>query len=1197
MPAPTTSCFNFFCDYNQTLYSNPGYTWKIVEYYASGGGCCCCCGGGGTEVVIATSASPNGWNASWPVGDDNNVTVTVPKSYSKPIDATLFCYTYVENASCCCGCGGSSYNEHAAPFANSADYAVFVSQSIPTFTMQVGQIYEVSFTFRNYGSSYWDNRVTDPYNLGMWNPPDSTFWGTNRIPLPYRVGDCDEEVTFTFNVSPSFRPVGGTEHLQYRMVHDNVAWFGNTSTDNIITIVDASSSSSATSSSSSSSSSNIGSSSSVVSSSSSSSSVVGSSSSSSSSVQSSSSSTIGSSSSSSDSSSSSSSSSYSSPSLVSDFSNSSSYNSSSSVNSSSSSSSSSSNGGCPAFTLNFSGLFADNPYPGWATIASYGIGGGSEEMTYHIFIDWGDGTAVENFFYPGEAYNLQHAYASGGTYNVTMTAEDYCVAHSVTHSVTVSDPYEPPPSSSSSSGSSDSSSSTSNTSSSSSSGSSTLPLPAAPDEGTIRKITSTTITIEAPVLPLYAASLNLQMLVSGVWTNVDTGITAENEESVVTGLTPLTRYTFRYVAVNSSGTTPSTKLMYVRTISADDECCEVPAKPEPPTLVEMTPTSATIEQPEWSDETTSMKLFRDGVLIHTFTTEGEAAFEDTGLDNGSSYVYTVKAVNDCGDSEASDELDVDLISPVTITWIVPDEGEDVSNVIALIVEVSDDSDLDADTPVRIELFGAPLPNVVAIGNKQYRTYFDTSTLEYQGSITFTAIATDGDGFDSLPALRTVNVDNSLIHGVRWHDDILSWPQTSKKLDKVMVHGVVNGGNDPALDYWFRFYATSPKTGLADDYDDYTAMRSQTDEYQQIDLDVIVELLGTSDDLTTDNTAQLRIEATPVERLTKYQTGTTSVSKMRYVADDVVEVFGTNPAKYHQFDKDGLTLIFDLETIGLGAATDATKVGDKLHVICDDQLYLVDLDSGDVTLAETPFNETRVPTFVENVGGVAYWVYIGVDDTKVYKRTSTDTRVAFTLDSVVTLTSAKETKLVLADEDGKLYQSLNGVEPALIFDHTAQITSLAFNVAGVVMVGDVNGLVLSAATNEVIQIADLTSPVRSLGEFKGAADVVKSFGGVDDDHLYRQNNDGIFLPVLTLDDATSITSMHRLLITLKAAEGDVLTGGSPAIYDESLLIGVTVSTTGEAYIARLQQADIDTSRAIRGQSISHLVFDAVKVSNK
>jgi hypothetical protein len=101
------------------------------------------------------------------------------------------------------------------------DDAAFVSQSVPG-TMVAGQLYNVSVTMRNTGTSTWTR--ANFYRLGSQNPQDNLRWGVARVELPVTSVPPTGTATFQFTVrAPSTQ---GFHNFQWRMLRENVAWFG-----------------------------------------------------------------------------------------------------------------------------------------------------------------------------------------------------------------------------------------------------------------------------------------------------------------------------------------------------------------------------------------------------------------------------------------------------------------------------------------------------------------------------------------------------------------------------------------------------------------------------------------------------------------------------------------------------------------------------------------------------------------------------------------------------------------------------------------------------------------------------------------------------------------------------------------------------------------------------------------------------------
>jgi serine protease len=108
-------------------------------------------------------------------------------------------------------------------------------QTVPT-TMRAGQTYLVSFRMRNVGTTTW-SPVGPPacgvYRLGLWSA-DNLLWGVKRGELSVPVAPGEAQ-TIAFNVTAPLTP--GTYPFQWKMVHECVEWFGDTSEAIIINVI------------------------------------------------------------------------------------------------------------------------------------------------------------------------------------------------------------------------------------------------------------------------------------------------------------------------------------------------------------------------------------------------------------------------------------------------------------------------------------------------------------------------------------------------------------------------------------------------------------------------------------------------------------------------------------------------------------------------------------------------------------------------------------------------------------------------------------------------------------------------------------------------------------------------------------------------------------------------------------------------
>ncbi|MFZ4508127.1 MAG: S8 family serine peptidase [Fimbriimonas sp.] len=112
--------------------------------------------------------------------------------------------------------------------------SAFVSQSVPT-TMVAGQTYSVSVTFQNTGTNTWVGSGSNAYGMRTQNPLENTAFGTSAVWLPSAVTVAPgASRTFTFNVTAPATP--GTYNFQWRMRQAGIAYFGQFSTNRVITV-------------------------------------------------------------------------------------------------------------------------------------------------------------------------------------------------------------------------------------------------------------------------------------------------------------------------------------------------------------------------------------------------------------------------------------------------------------------------------------------------------------------------------------------------------------------------------------------------------------------------------------------------------------------------------------------------------------------------------------------------------------------------------------------------------------------------------------------------------------------------------------------------------------------------------------------------------------------------------------------------
>lgn len=179
------------------------------------------------------------------------------------------------------------------------------------------------------------------------------------------------------------------------------------------------------------------------------------------------------------------------------------------------------------------------------------------------------------------------------------------------------------------------------------------PLPGAPEAPLLTGITYNALTATAPPLPPYAATLTLQKKLASdpdtSYANLAIGLAAGTQTSV-TGLSATTAYSFRYVAVNATGSTPGASA----TVTTP---AQPPDAPAAPVLTNVTQNTLTATLPALPARATSLTLqyqassmgMGSGPWIDAATGQaGGAVVPVTGLAAATSYLFRCVAVGDGG---------------------------------------------------------------------------------------------------------------------------------------------------------------------------------------------------------------------------------------------------------------------------------------------------------------------------------------------------------------------------------------------------------------------------------------------------------------------------------------------------------------------------------------------------------------------
>jgi PKD repeat protein len=90
-------------------------------------------------------------------------------------------------------------------------------------TVESDEKFSASILMKNTGSNNW--RVNENYRLGSQNPQDNGIWGIGKINLNY---DVIPDSTYTFTQDFTAPSSPGTYNFDWKMLQENVKWFGET---------------------------------------------------------------------------------------------------------------------------------------------------------------------------------------------------------------------------------------------------------------------------------------------------------------------------------------------------------------------------------------------------------------------------------------------------------------------------------------------------------------------------------------------------------------------------------------------------------------------------------------------------------------------------------------------------------------------------------------------------------------------------------------------------------------------------------------------------------------------------------------------------------------------------------------------------------------------------------------------------------
>ena len=114
------------------------------------------------------------------------------------------------------------------PVANTINNASIVSSSVPS-TVNAGAAFTATVTMNNAGSRPWSGN----HKLGSQTPDNNTTWGLSRVAV---AGTINPGANYTFTINGTAPATVGARSFDWKMVEENVQWFGQLfqSTINVI---------------------------------------------------------------------------------------------------------------------------------------------------------------------------------------------------------------------------------------------------------------------------------------------------------------------------------------------------------------------------------------------------------------------------------------------------------------------------------------------------------------------------------------------------------------------------------------------------------------------------------------------------------------------------------------------------------------------------------------------------------------------------------------------------------------------------------------------------------------------------------------------------------------------------------------------------------------------------------------------------
>jgi RHS repeat-associated protein len=214
-------------------------------------------------------------------------------------------------------------------------------------------------------------------------------------------------------------------------------------------------------------------------------------------------------------------------------------------------------------------------------------------------------------------------------------------------------------------------------------------------------------------------------------------------------------YTLTAVATDSQGvqTTSSARTITVAANQPPTANLTAPANNSSFALPATVTLNASATAPETNDTVAKVDFFANGTLIGTDTSK---AFTITWTPAAGSYTLTAVATDGQGAQTTSNSRTVTVAAnlPPTVTLAQPPNNSSYLPPASITLKANATAPEDNDTVARVDFFA----NGTLIGSDTTKAFTFTWDGPAPGAYTLTAVATDGQGAQTISNARTVNVD-------------------------------------------------------------------------------------------------------------------------------------------------------------------------------------------------------------------------------------------------------------------------------------------------------------------------------------------------------------------------------------------------------------------------------------------------------